>query len=53
MRHVTTEVEYDAQVKMWCVTVYVDGHYDMDHWFHTEVVARHWAESVKVRYATA
>jgi hypothetical protein len=50
MKHVTTEVEYDAEVEMWLVTVYVDGHWNMEHWFHTESIARHWAKRMEVEY---
>jgi hypothetical protein len=53
MKHVTTEVEYDRERKMWLVTVYVDGHWDMEQWFHRESFARNWAESIVVQYATA
>ena len=48
MKHVTCEVDYDEQRQMWCVTIYIDGHWDMEQWFHSENAARYWAERMGV-----
>ena len=48
MDHITTEVDYDAQQKMWCVTVYVNGHWDSEHHFWTILAANEFAARRKL-----
>ena len=48
MKHITCEIEYDAQVEMWVVTVYVNGHYDAEHYFHTILAANEFAARRKL-----
>lgn len=40
---VTCRVEYIEARDMWCVTVYVDGVWNMEQWFHTQNAAEFWA----------
>jgi hypothetical protein len=50
MDHVTCEIEYDAQHNMYCVTVYVNGHWDMEAWFHDRASAELFAKQKELRY---
>jgi hypothetical protein len=48
MKHVTTDIDYDAERKMWCVTVYVNGHWDSEHWYYSLSAAESFAEQRKL-----
>lgn len=41
---VTTVLGFCIGNGMWFVEVYIDGRYDSEHWFHTQVAAEAFAE---------
>lgn len=48
MKHITCEIDFEEARGMWCVTVYVDDHWDSEHWFHSILAANEFAARRKL-----